>query len=58
MCDTTSDQDTLLSNGDVVLSWGPFTLYVTFASTMDDTLRNSLPKEIYIVIRSHKATSY
>ncbi len=33
-------------------------LYVTFALTMDDTLRTSLPKDIRIALRSHKAIFY
>ena len=31
------------------------TLYVTFAPTADDTVRTSLPKEIRLALRSHKA---
>jgi hypothetical protein len=58
LCDTTSDQDTLLNCGGVIVPWGSFTLYVTFAPTMDDTLRTSLPKNISIALRSHKATFY
>jgi hypothetical protein len=58
LCETTSDQDTLLNNGGVVVPWGTFTLYVTFAPTMDDALRTSLQKEIRIALRSHKATFY
>jgi hypothetical protein len=49
---------TFLNYGDVVVSWGPFTLYVIFAPTMDDALRTSLPKEIRIALHSHKATFY
>ncbi len=55
---TTSNQDTILNCGGVVVPWGALTLYVTFAPTVDDTLRTFLPKEIRIVFRSHKATFY
>jgi len=33
-------------------------LYVTFAPSMDDTLRTSLSKEVCIALRSHKALFY
>ena len=33
-------------------------LYATFAPSMDDTLRTSLPKEVRIALRSHKALFY
>jgi hypothetical protein len=33
-------------------------LYVTFSPTADDTVRTSLPKEIRLALRSHKALFY
>ena len=33
-------------------------LFVSFAPSMDDTLRTSLPKEVRIALRSHKALFY
>ena len=42
--DTTSDQDTLLNKGGLVVPLGGIFLYVSFSSTMYDTLRTSLPK--------------
>ena len=45
LCDTTSDQDTLLNCGGLVLPIGPMSLYVTFAPSIDETLRTSLPKK-------------
>ena len=56
--DTTNDQDTLLKCGSLVLSIGPVSLYVTFAPSMDDTLRASLSKKVRIALRSHKALFY
>ncbi len=32
--------------------------YVTFAPTMDDTVRTSLPKEDCIALRNHNALFY
>ncbi len=58
LCDTTNGQDTLLNCGGIVVPWGPYSLYVTFAPTIDDTLGTSLPKEIRIALRSHKVTFY
>jgi len=58
LCDTTNDQDTLLSCGGIVLPIGHMSMYVTFAPSMDDTLRTSLPKEVRIALRSHKALFY
>ena len=34
------------------------TLFLTFAPTADETIRTSLPKEIRIALRSHKALFY
>ncbi len=45
LCDTTSNQDTLLSSGGLVVPLENFFLYVSFSTTMNDTLRTSLPRE-------------
>ena len=58
LCDTTSDQDTLLNCGGLVLPIGHMSLYVFFAPSMDDTLRTSLPRDVRIALRSHKALFY
>ena len=58
LCDTTSDQDTLLNCGGIVLPIGHMFLYVTFAPSMIATLHNSLSKEVRIALRSHKALFY
>jgi len=34
------------------------TLFLTFPPTEDDTIRTSLPKEIRLALRSHKALFY
>jgi hypothetical protein len=57
-CDTTNDQDTLLNCGGILLLIGHMSLYVTFAPSMDDILRTSLPNEIHIALRSHKSFFY
>ena len=44
LCDTTSDQGTLLNCGGLVLPIGHMSLYVSFSPSMDDTLRTSLPR--------------
>ena len=44
LCDTTSDQDTLLNSGGLVIPMGSVSLYVSFSPTMDDTIRTSLPR--------------
>jgi hypothetical protein len=56
--DTTSDQATLLNCRDPVLLIGHMSLYVSFAPSMDDTLRISLPMEARIALRSHTALFY
>jgi len=58
LCDTTSDQDTLLNCGDIVLPIGHMSLDVTLAPSMDDTLHTSLLKDIRLALRSHKALFY
>ena len=37
---------------------GPVSLYVTFVHAMDDTTRNSLPREVRIALRNHKTPFY
>jgi len=54
LCETGSDKDTMSNCEGIVLPMGQMSLYVTFAPTMDDTIRTSLPKEIRIALRSHK----
>ena len=56
--DTTSDKDTLLNCGGLVLPIGHMSLYVSFVPSMDDTLRTSLPREVLNALRSHKALFY
>jgi hypothetical protein len=34
------------------------TLFLNFSPTADDTIRTSLPKEIRLALRSHKALLY
>ncbi len=58
LCDTTSDQDTLLSCGGLVVPLGGISLFVSFSPCMDDTTRTSLPREMRIAIRSHKDHFY
>jgi hypothetical protein len=58
LCDTTSDQDTLLKCGGLVSPLGNMSLHVSFSPSMDDARHTSLPKEIRIALRSHKILSY
>ena len=58
LCDTTSDHDTLLNCGGLALPAGHMLLYVYFAPSRDDILRTSLPREVRIALRSHKALFY
>jgi len=58
VCETGSDRDTLENCGGIILPMGHMTLYVTFSPTADDTVRTSLPKEIRLALRSHKALFY
>jgi hypothetical protein len=48
----------LLNCGGIILPMGQMTLFLTFAPTMDDTIRTTLPKEIQLAIRSHKTLFY
>ncbi len=58
LCDTITDKDTLLNCGGIILPMGPMSLYVTFASSMDDTIRTSLPREVRLALQSHKSLFY
>ncbi len=58
LCETTNNQDALLNYGCIVVPFGHMSLFVTFAPSMDDTLRTSLPKEVHIALRSHKTLFY
>jgi hypothetical protein len=58
LCDKVNDKDTLLNCGGLILPMGQMTLFLTFALTADDTIRTSLPKEIMLALRSHKALFY
>lgn len=58
LCETTSDQDTLLNSGGLVIPLGSVSLYVSFSPTMDDTIRTSLPREMRIALRNHKNLFY
>jgi len=48
----------ILSYGGLILLFGGMTLFLTFFPTMNDTIRTSLPKEIRLALRSHKALFY
>jgi hypothetical protein len=56
--DTISDKDTLLNCGGIILPMGRISLLFTFFPTADDTIRTSLPKEIRLALRRHKALLY
>ncbi len=58
ICETANDKDALLSLGGLILPLGGMTLFLTFPPTEDDTIRTSLPKEIRLALRSHKALFY
>jgi len=53
--ETVSDKDVLLSAGSIVLPLATADIIATFFSSLDDTTRTSLPKEIRIAMTSHKA---
>jgi hypothetical protein len=44
--------------GGLILPFGGMTLFLTFSPMADDTIRTSLPKEIRLALRSHKALFY
>jgi len=58
LCNIVSDKDTLLNCGGLILPMGQMPLFLTFTPTADDTIRFSLPKEIRLARRSHKALFY
>ncbi len=58
LCDTKSDQYTLLNSWGLVLLIGHMSLYVSFAPSMNDTLRTPLSREVRIALRSHMALFY
>ncbi len=58
LCDTTSDQDTLLNSGGMVIPMGGIPLYVSFSTTTDETIRTSLSRELRVALRSHKEHFY
>ena len=58
LCDTVSDKDTLLNSGELILLNGGMTLFLIFSPTADDTIRTSLPNEIRLALRGHKALFY
>ena len=58
LCDTISNKDTLLNSGRLILPIGGVNLFLTFSPTADATIRTSLPKEIRLALRIHKALFY
>ena len=56
--ETVSDKDTLLSSGGLILPFEGMTLFLNFSPTKDDAIRTSLPEEIRLALRSHKALFY
>ena len=58
LCETVSDTDALFSSRGLILPFGVMTLFLTFSPTADDTILTSLPKEIKLAMRSHKAMFY
>ena len=58
LCETVSDKGALLSSGGLILPFEGMTLFLTFSPTAEDTICTSLPKEIRLVLRNHKALVY
>ena len=58
LCDKVRDKNTSLICGGVILPMGGMALFLTFAPTADNTFRTSLPKEIWLPLRRHKALFY
>jgi len=48
----------LLNSGGLILPMVGLTLFLTFSPTSDDIIRTSLPKEIRLFLRKHKALFY
>ena len=44
--------------GGLVIPMGGFSLYVSFSTTMDATIRTSLSRELRVALRSHKEHFY
>ena len=57
-CETVSDKDTLLNFRGMILPFRGMTLFLTFSPIVDDIIRTSLPKEIRLALRNHKALFY
>ncbi len=53
-----SDKDALPNFGGLIFPFGGMTLFLTFSPSTDDDIRTSLPKEIRLALRSHKAHFY
>ena len=58
LCEIVTDKDALLNFGGMILPFGGMTLFLTFSSTADETIRTSLPEKIKLALRSHKAMFY
>jgi len=54
LCDTVNDKTTLLEIRGVILPLERHTIFVTFAPTVDDTVRTALPKELRLALIHHK----
>jgi len=54
LCDAASDKTTLFSSGGVILPLEHHTIFMTFAPTVDDTARTTLPKELRLALVHHK----
>ena len=54
LCDAVSDKTTLLEIGGVILPIYCHTVFVTFAPTLDDTLRTALPREFRLALIHHE----
>jgi hypothetical protein len=58
LCDTVSGKDALFSSGSLILPLEGMTLFLMLSPIADDAIRTSLPKEIRLALRSHKALFY
>ncbi len=47
-----------MNSGGLVIPVGGVSLYVSFSTTMDDTIRTSLLRELRAALRSHKEHFY
>jgi hypothetical protein len=57
LCEPTSNLDTLLNCGGVVLPFGPMSLFVTYAPSMDDTMRTSSQRRFASLFAATKPSS-